>query len=53
MVAKVLSGKCVADAILVEARAQVEKLSYPPCLHIVKATRSKAQDSFIRMKVKA
>lgn len=53
MVAKVLSGRPVADAILAEARAQVEKLGSPPCLHIVKATRSKAQDSFIRMKVKA
>lgn len=42
----------MADAILTEARAQM-KLGSPPCLHIVRATRSKVQDSFIRMKVKA
>ncbi|MGC8832116.1 MAG: bifunctional 5,10-methylenetetrahydrofolate dehydrogenase/5,10-methenyltetrahydrofolate cyclohydrolase [Thermoproteota archaeon] len=53
MAAKILSGRPVADAILAEARSQIEKLGFPPCLHIVKATRSKAQDAFIRMKVKA
>jgi len=53
MVAKVLSGRPVADAILAEAKKQIKELGFQPRLHIVKATRSKAQDSFIRMKVKA
>lgn len=53
MSAKILSGRPVADAILAEARAKIEKLGFQPCLHIVKATRSRAQDSFIRMKVRA
>lgn len=53
MVAKTLSGRPVADAILAEAKARIEKLGFQPCLHIVNATGSKAQDSFIKMKVRA
>lgn len=53
MVAKVLSGKPVAEAILTEAKMKIEELGFQPCLHIVNATGSKAQDSFIKMKTKA
>jgi methylenetetrahydrofolate dehydrogenase (NADP+)/methenyltetrahydrofolate cyclohydrolase len=53
MAARVLNGRPVAEAILEEARVQIEKMGFQPCLRIVKATRSKAQDSFIKMKVKA
>ncbi|MBO3839907.1 MAG: bifunctional 5,10-methylenetetrahydrofolate dehydrogenase/5,10-methenyltetrahydrofolate cyclohydrolase [Thermoproteota archaeon] len=53
MVAKVLSGKPVAEAILTEAKMKIEKLGFQPCLHIVNATGSKAQDSFIKMKIRA
>jgi len=53
MAAKILSGRPIADAILAEAKARIEKLGFQPCLHIVNATGSRAQDSFIKMKVKA
>jgi len=53
MVAKILSGKPVADEMLTEARARIEKLGFTPLLHIIKASRSRAQDSFVKMKVKA
>ncbi|MDW8033387.1 MAG: bifunctional 5,10-methylenetetrahydrofolate dehydrogenase/5,10-methenyltetrahydrofolate cyclohydrolase [Nitrososphaerota archaeon] len=53
MTAKIISGKPVAETILKEAKSKIEKLGFQPCLNIIKATRSKAQDSFIRMKVKA
>ncbi len=48
-----MSGKPVADAILAEAKARIEKLGFTPSLHIIKASGSKAQDSFVKMKVKA
>jgi methylenetetrahydrofolate dehydrogenase (NADP+)/methenyltetrahydrofolate cyclohydrolase len=53
MVAKILSGKPVADEILAEAKARIEKLGFTPSLHIIKASLSRAQDSFVKMKVKA
>ncbi len=53
MAAKILGGKPVADAILVEAKARIAKLGFTPSLHIIKASGSKAQDSFVKMKVKA
>jgi len=53
MAARILSGKPVADAILAEAKARIEKLGFTPSLHIIKASGSKAQDSFVKMKAKA
>lgn len=48
-----MSGKPVADAMLAEAKAKIEKLGFTPSLHIIRALRSRAQDSFVKMKVKA
>lgn len=48
-----MSGKPVAEAMLAEAKTRIEKLGFTPSLHIIKASDSKAQDSFVKMKAKA
>jgi methylenetetrahydrofolate dehydrogenase (NADP+)/methenyltetrahydrofolate cyclohydrolase len=53
MGAKILSGRPIADAMLAEARAKVERLGFAPSLHIVKTSNSQAQDVFVRTKVRA
>lgn len=53
MTAKILSGKPVADVMLAEAKTRIGKLGFTPSLHIIRALKSRAQDSFVKMKVKA
>lgn len=53
MVASILSGRPMADSILAKAKAKVNEFGFAPSLHIVKTSNSKAQDVFVRMKVRA
>lgn len=53
MGARILSGKPIADAILAEARSRAKELKLTPSLHIIKTSRSRAQELFVRMKVRA
>ncbi len=50
---KIIDGKAIADAILVDLKADVEKMKTRPCLAVIQVGNNTASEIYVRRKISA